>query len=280
MPRQMIATLLTDFGLRDPYVATMKGVMIGICPDVHIVDISHAVAPHDILGAAFILAQSVTSFPPGTVHVIVVDPDVGTDRKILAARFAGQSFVFPDNGVISFIATSLPLEQIVTVQNKQFFRTSAPSGTFHGRDILAPVAAQILLGLDLRRLGPEPGTYKLLDLPKVTESPAELAGEVLYVDRFGNMITNITDTMIRRHWDALDRVRVSCNGREVGPLRNNYAATPGQPLAIVNSMGLLEVAMNQKRASQALGARVGTPVRVCCPEGRVPGPPRPPAATA
>ena len=265
MPRQMIATLLTDFGLRDPYVATMKGVMYSICPDAHIVDISHAVAPHDILGAAFILAQSVTSFPEGTVHVIVVDPDVGTEREILAARFAGQHFVFPDNGVISFIAAAMPLEQIVAVRDKRYFRTSAPSGTFHGRDILAPVAARILLGLDLRRLGPQPGKYKLLELPKVAESSGELAGEVLYVDRFGNMITNITDTVIRKHWDVLDRVQVFCNGRGVGPLRNNYAAGAGEPLAIINSMGLVEIALSRARASAALGARVGTPVRVCCP---------------
>ena len=265
MPRQMIATLLTDFGLRDPYVATMKGVMITICPDAHIVDISHAVAPHDILGAAFILAQSVTSFPPGTVHVVVVDPDVGTEREILAARFGGQYFVFPDNGVISFIASSLPLEQIVAVRDKRYFRTAAPSGTFHGRDILAPVAARILLGLDLRRLGPPPAKYKLLELPRVAEGTGELSGEVLYVDRFGNLITNITNDLIRRHWDALDRVRVFCDGREIGPLRNNYASDGGLPLAIINSMGLLEIAINRVRASAALGARVGTPVRVCCP---------------
>jgi S-adenosylmethionine hydrolase len=259
----MVATLLTDFGLRDPYVATMKGVMISLCPDIHIVDISHAVAPHDILGAGFVLAQSVTSFPVGTVHVIVVDPDVGTDREILAARFGGQYFVFPDNGLISFIAASLPLEELVAVRDKRYFRSEGPSGTFQGRDILAPVAARILMGLDLRRLGPQPDRYNLLDLPQVLENPSELVGQVLYVDRFGNMITNITDTLLRHHWDSLDRLTVSCNGRDVGPLRNAYGGVaPGEPLAIINSMGLLEIALNRGRASQLLSAHVGAPVRV------------------
>jgi S-adenosylmethionine hydrolase len=266
MPRQMVATLLTDFGLRDPYVATMKGVMISICPDVHIVDISHAVAPHDIAGAAFILAQAVGSFPAGTVHVIVVDPEVGTPREILAARFGGQYFVFPDNGVISFIAASLPLEQIVAVRDKRYFRTTDPSGTFHGRDILAPVAARILMGLDLRRLGPAPDHYKLLELPQVVEKPTELTGQVLYIDRFGNLITNITDTMIRRRWDVPERLRVSCEGHDVGPLRSTYAAgQPGEPLAIINSMGLLEIAVHRDRASHLLEVRVGAAVRVFCP---------------
>jgi S-adenosylmethionine hydrolase len=259
----MVATLLTDFGLRDSYVATMKGVMISICRDIHIVDISHAVAPHDILGAGFILAQSVSSFPLETVHVIVVDPGVGTERDILAARYGGQYFVFPDNGVISFLASSLPLEQIVAVRDKRYFRTADPSGTFHGRDILAPVAARILMGLDLRHLGPTPDHFKVLDLPRVATKPGEMAGQVLYVDRFGNLITNITDTLIRQHWNASDRVRVSCNSREVGPLRSTYSVVEvGQPLAIINSMGLLEIALNQGRASFLLDAHVGTEVRV------------------
>jgi S-adenosyl-L-methionine hydrolase (adenosine-forming) len=263
MPRQMVATLLTDFGLRDPYAATMKGVMISLCPDIHIVDISHAVDPHDILGAGFILAQAVTSFPPETVHVIVVDPEVGTQREILAARFGGQHFVFPDNGLISFIAASLPMEQIVAVRDKRYFRTPAPSNTFHGRDIMAPVAARILMGLDLRRLGPKPDRYKILDLPRVAEKPSELVGQVLYVDRFGNLITNITDTLIRHHWDTQDRIRIVCNGHEIGPLRGTYSGGPeGQPLAIINSMGLLEIALNRGRAAHHLEAHVGTEVRL------------------
>ena len=268
MARQMIATLLTDFGLRDPYVATMKGVIVALCPDVHIVDITHAVAPHDILGAAFILSQAVGSFPPGTAHVVVVDPDVGTPREVLAARFGGQYFVFPDNGVITFIASGLPLEEIVTVRDKRYFRTPGPSGTFHGRDILAPVAARILTGLDLRRLGPRPPKDKLLDLPGVREEADGLGGQVLYVDRFGNLIANITDQLIRQRYDVLDRVRVTCNGHDCGPLRSTYgSAEAGKPLAIINSMGLLEIAVNRGAATQVFGARVGTPVRVLGPEG-------------
>jgi hypothetical protein len=202
--------------------------------------------------------------------VIVVDPDVGTEREILAARLGGQYFVFPDNGVITLVAQSLPTEQLVCVRDKRYFQTASPSGTFHGRDILAPVAARILLGLDLRRLGPQPVQYKMLDLPGVREEESGISGQVLYVDRFGNLITNLTDTFIRKRYDALDRVRVQCNGKDCGPLRNSYAAAEkGEPLAIINSMGLLEIAVNRGAASAALGVRVGAPVRVCCPEGLV-----------
>jgi len=263
MARQMIATLLTDFGTRDPYVAAMKGVMIGLCPDVHLVDISHDVPPHDVLAAAFVLAQAAPSFPTGTVHLVVVDPDVGTDRDILAARFGGQVFVFPDNGVISFVAGSMPLEQIVAVRDKRYFATSDPSGTFHGRDILAPVAVRILLGLDLRRLGPQPDKYKLLDLPPVAEPPGELAGQVVYVDHFGNVISNITEAAIRHRWAVPDRVRVFCQGKDYGPLRGTYGhVAAGEPVALINSMGLLEIAVNRDQASRILDARIGTAVRV------------------
>lgn len=267
MARQMIATLLTDFGTRDPYVAAMKGVMIGLCPDVHLVDITHDVPPHDVLAAAFVLAQAAPSFPMGTVHLVVVDPDVGTGREILAARFGGQVFVFPDNGVITLVAGSMPLEQIVIVRDKRYFATSDPSGTFHGRDILAPVAVRILMGLDLRRLGPQPDKYKLLDLPPVAEPPGELAGQVVYVDHFGNVITNLTEAAIRHRWAVPDRLHVLCQGKDCGPLRGTYGTVAaGEPLALINSMGLLEIAVNHDQASRVLGAQVGTPVRVCCPD--------------
>lgn len=263
MPRQMIATLLTDFGTRDPYAAAMKGVLLGVCPDARIIDISHDVEPHDIQGAAFVLAQAAPCFPPGTVHVVVVDPGVGTSREILAARLGGQYFVFPDNGVITFVQEVLPMEEIAIVRDRRFFRTDAPSATFHGRDILAPVAGHILRGLDIRRLGQRPQTYKLLDLPAVREEPDELLGEVRYVDRFGNLVTNITAAMIRRRWDAPERSRVRCGQRDIGPLRGAYAAgEAGEPLAVVNSMGLLEIAVREGRAADVLQAGLRTAVRV------------------
>lgn len=264
MAKQMVATLLTDFGLRDPYVATMKGVMIGMAPEVHIVDICHGVLPHDVLGAAFILAEAAPAFPSGTVHVVVVDPDVGGNQSILAARFGGQLFVFPDNGVITFVSAAMPLEQIAAVRDKRYFASPEPSSTFQGRDIFAPIAAQLLRGLDIPRLGPPPETYKLLDLPPVADEDGDLAGQVIYVDRFGNVISNITAADIRQRWDSPGRLHVFCNKHDCGPLRVTYGAVDqGQPVALINSMDLLEIAVNRGRASLVLNAPVGTRVCVC-----------------
>ncbi|HUT56790.1 MAG TPA: SAM-dependent chlorinase/fluorinase [Phycisphaerae bacterium] len=264
MARQLVATLLTDFGMRDPYVATMKGMMISMVPEVHIVDICHGVLPHDVLGAAFILAEAAPAFPPGTVHVVAVDPSVEVDRSILAARFGGHLFVFPDNGVITFVSAAAPLEQMAIVRDKRYFASPEPSSTFQGRDIYAPVAAQLLRGLDMRRLGPPPETFKLLDLPAVADDEGDLAGQVIYVDRFGNVISNITASDIRQRWANPDRLHVFCQKVDCGPLRGTYGAVDaGQPVALINSMGLLEIAVNRGRASLSLKAAVGTKVYVC-----------------
>jgi len=263
MAKQSLATLLTDFGTRDPYVAAMKGVILAMCPRAQLVDISHDVEAHDILSGAFILAHAAPYFPAGTLHVVVVDPGVGTDRRILAARFGGQVFLFPDNGIISMIAETMPLEEIVAVRNTRYLPPAGTSMTFHGRDIFAPLAGRILNGLDIKRLGPQPGTYKLLDLPAPAEQAGAMVGEVIFIDRFGNLISNIRRQQVRQRWKDLERLSVLCRGRDVGPLQGTYEfVEPGRQLALLNSMGFVEVAVNRGRACDELDAGVGAEVRI------------------
>jgi hypothetical protein len=255
--------LLTDFGMRDPYVAAMKGVILTNCPDAQLVDISHDIPAQDVLSGAVVLGQAARHFPPGTLHVVVIDPLVGTNRRILAGQFGGQMFLFPDNGVITFIAESLPAEALVSVSNTKYLPPRPPSMTFHGRDIFAPVAAHILNGVRLSDLGPQPETYELLDIPHPAALADALAGQVIYVDRFGNLVSNISAEDVLHWCDNPAAIRVLCAGRDVGPLQGTYAfAGRGEPLALLNSMELLEVAVNRGRACDVLNAAVGTEVRV------------------
>jgi len=264
MARQRLITLLTDFGTSDHYVAAMKGVMLSVAPGAALVDITHDIPPGDILAGAFVLAQALPYFPPGTVHCVVVDPTVGTDRRALAAVFGGQTVVFPDNGVITFVNRSRPLEAIAVIRDEAYFLSPALSSTFHGRDMFAPVAAHLAAGLDVGRLGPQPENMTLLELPEPQrQGRAEVLGQVLHVDRFGNLISNIPAAMLDSASVGDGPWEVFCGDRSVGPLRPTYAfAEPGQPLALVNSMGLVEVAVNGGSAAEELGAGVGTAVRV------------------
>jgi len=267
--KRPIATLLTDFGRGDPYVAAMKGVILSACPRAELVDISHEVTPGDVLAGAYVLVHSAPHFPPGTVHVVVVDPGVGTQRRILAGRFGRQVYLFPDNGIITLVAQKLPMEALFSVRNPDFLPPPSAAGmTFHGRDIFAPVAGHILNGLDIRRLGPTPKTYKTLEVPAARLEGGGIVGQVVYVDRFGNLVSNIPWEMVRRAVRDPDRATVRCAGRDVGPLRGTYGfAEPGRPLALINSMSLVEVAVNGGRASDALGAGVGSEVRMVVGDG-------------
>ncbi|MFW6133255.1 MAG: SAM hydrolase/SAM-dependent halogenase family protein, partial [Planctomycetota bacterium] len=234
MPRQQLVTLLTDFSTRDPYVAAMKGTLLRHCPRARIVDITHDIPPQDVLAAAFVLAEASRSFPDGTLHVVVVDPGVGTDRRILAGDLGGQKFLCPDNGVMSFVAASREQRELVVVSNTRYVPEPA-SRTFHGRDIFAPVAAAILNGVDLARLGPRPKAFTMLDVPRPSvqpvrpygrpdgrgEAPApdasgeELVGQVLYVDHFGNLVSNLPLAHVEQWCEDLDALRVTCAGRDV-----------------------------------------------------------------
>ena len=262
MARLKLITLLTDFGVRDPYVAEMKGVILGLCPEAQIVDLCHEIEPYDIRGAAFILSRATRRFPPGTVHVVVVDPGVGTERAILAGQFAGQIYLFPDNGVISFVARELPMEAVAVVRDLGGVLPADVSRTFHGRDIFAPVAAHLVENLDVIELGPTPQSYELLEIPEPQWQEDTLTGQIVYVDRFGNLISNISRELLARRWEDEEEIFVHCAGRDVGALRAMYgAAEESQPIALLNSMELLEIAINRGRACDVLGVGIGAPVR-------------------
>lgn len=261
---QKIITLLTDFGLSDPYIAEMKGVILSIAPMAKIVDITHQIPPGDVLAGAFTLWSAFPYFPAGTVHCVVVDPTVGTQRKILAARYSNQTIVFPDNGVITFIERSFPLEQIVSVRNQRFFLMPTPSNTFHGRDIFAPVSAHLARGVRIDLLGPTPEKFQLLDIPEPRQQEDRtIVGQVIYVDHFGNLISNIPVDMLKEVQGRSAVLEGYCGDRKIGPIKPSYGfANPGEPLVLINSMGLVEIAVNGSRACDLLHANQGTEIRI------------------
>ncbi len=261
-----LATLLTDFGDRDGYVAAVKGVILSRRPECNIVDITHKIPPHDVVAASYVLAQAAPYFPPDTVHMVVVDPGVGTDRSILAARFSGQNFIFPDNGVISMVASRLNLEELAIVSNTRSLSGSV-GRTFHGRDIFAPAAARILSGSTINSLGPKPGTYKLLDIAEPAAEGGVISGRIIYVDTFGNLVSNISEGTIRENIARVGETKVSCGDRDdIVTVATYGQGQADQPLALINSMGLLEVAVNQGRAADVLRAGVGDEMRVSMKE--------------
>jgi len=265
-----IITLLTDFGVESTYPAQMKGVILGRCPGVTIVDVSHGVPPHDVRTAAFMLAAAAPAFPQGTIHVAVVDPQVGSQRRILAAEAAGCTYLAPDNGLLTLVthrelvrgadpASQGPL-RIFSVENEFFFRTDV-SSTFHGRDIFAPVAAAIADGADLEDFGPPVTSIERFEFPLPAHDGCNITGRVLYVDTFGNLVTNIGGGMLAQ-CDPV-RLEVHILGAVIRGLSRAYSDVPaGALLAYVGSAGLLEVAVNRQSAAARLGAGPDTPLKV------------------
>ncbi len=258
--RSGIVTLLTDFGHRDPYVGIMKGVVLSLRPSVQLVDLTHEVAPQDVTEAGFALCGSFPYFPPGTVHVVVVDPGVGTRRRIVCASAHGSIFLAPDNGVLTEVCAAA--DAVHEVTDSALFRDGELSQTFHGRDIFAPVAARLAGGLEVAAVGPAIDDPVRLDHPTPTVQPGgAICGAVVHVDRFGNLITNVRADQL----DALpeDRRQVRILGVEVGtPVSSYGAVSPGAPLAIVDSYGFLEVAVNGGSAEKHFNALRGDSVRV------------------
>ena len=247
-----IITLLTDFGLSDHYVAAMKGVILSICPDANLVDISHDVRPYAILEAAFTLAQAYKYFPQGTTHLVVVDPGVGSARRPLIAEANGHRFVAPDNGVLS-MAGELRAREI---RDERFFRGPV-SQTFHGRDIFAPVAAHLASGVLPAEVGPEiADPVRLAGLEPVSLGPGEWQGAVLRVDWYGNVITNFVS---ERFLPSPANPPVLLFGTtSVTQYCPNYAAAPPhEPVLVAGSSGYLEVSINQGDAASAMGISPG-----------------------
>ncbi len=271
--RRPIITLLTDFGTRDHYVATLKGVILGLNPEAILVDLSHEVPPQDITAGAFVLAEAAPYFPPGTIHLAVVDPGVGTSRRGLAARCRDQYWVGPDNGLFHFVfanqlqhASETGLQgpecTIVSLEAPAFFRQQI-SATFHGRDVFAPVAAHLSLGVELGQLGPILRTPVPLPIPDPTFTPEVARGQVIYIDRFGNLITNLATEQVETWLGGSRSFRLHAGGVVLRRLSPTYAEVgPGEPLALMGSHGYLEIAVNQGNAAKELKAKVGLPVAI------------------
>lgn len=255
-----IITLLTDFGTADAFVGIMKGVILGINPDARIVDLTHAVPPQHILVGALMLRSAVSAFPPGTIHVAVVDPGVGSTRRPILIETESGFLIGPDNGILSPAAAALRQRTARLIENATFFRHPV-SQTFHGRDVFAPVAAHLSRGIEPAVLGPPLDAIVDLALPSAQRTASAVRGQVVHVDRFGNLVTNLEADAIASF--PAERVSVSIGGtRVVGPVAAYAAVAEGQPLAIVGSWGMLEIAVRNGNAAEMFAARPGTPVTV------------------
>lgn len=249
-------TLLTDFGTADGYAVAMRGVIATIEPRAVVEDAAHDIPPGDVTAAAFVLARYAHLFPAGTVHVVVVDPGVGTARRAIAASIDDRLFVAPDNGALSRVLHAGRSALVVALENPAYQRLPA-SATFHGRDIFAPAAAHLAAGIPLGELGPEIRDPVRLDTPEPVRDRTGVHGTIVHVDRFGNLISNIPASWLEMG------ARVDLAGRPLGPVRRTYGdGAPGEPLALIGSDGLLEVGVRDGHGARVLGAGRGTPVTV------------------
>jgi S-adenosyl-L-methionine hydrolase (adenosine-forming) len=254
-----IITLTTDFGSGSHYVASMKGVILSLCPAATLVDIAHDIPSQDVRRTALLLDDVADWFPPGTIHVAVVDPGVGTERAIVYAEMGQQHFIAPDNGLLSRLAARMPPQKLIRLSDPAYWLAHV-STTFHGRDIMAPVAARLALGLDPARLGPPLERLTALDWPEARRSPTRIDGAVIEIDAFGNLITNIAAEMLTGH--ATDRrACIVCNIYETWGIYQTYADQPsGTLVALIGSSGRLELALVGDNAAQRLGINLGCPV--------------------
>lgn len=267
-----LITLSTDFGLEDPYVGVMKGVILGINPQVRLVDLTHGLSQHRLREAAFMLQGAFGYFPSGTIHLVVVDPGVGGDRRIIAVQDPKGCWIGPDNGILTLVLQGHPQAKTFTLTRQEYFLKEI-SATFHGRDIMAPAAAHLSLGLPLSELGEVIDDPLLLEFPEPQLTPDRIIGQVLWADHFGNLITNIRKEMIHR-LDPRGRWGVKIEAMTIGNVRSTYTdVPPGALLALIGSMGYLEIACNQGRAAERLGYRPDKvlPVEVFLSEGGVAG---------
>lgn len=265
--RRAIISLLTDFGDRDEYVGVLKGVILGRAPEAVIVDLCHHIVPHDIRQAAAMMAAAYRHFPPGTLHVMVVDPGVGSARDIVWVRTKQAAFLCPDNGLLTPLVTQGELCAGRRVTNQALF-ADAVSATFHGRDIIAPVAGFLASGGAPEKLGPELTVADLVcfdDVPARLDGRGGLQGTVMAVDRFGNIITNIGRELLTSAWegDLNQLLSVEVGRVQRMPLVSSYCMAPaGQLLATIGSRNTLEIAVNQGNAAHRLGVAPGALIRI------------------
>lgn len=262
-----VITLLTDFGLEDEYVGVMKGVVLSICRDALVVDISHSIPPQNISAAAAMIEASYRFFPEGTIHVLVVDPGVGTERRLIALQMDGHTFLAPDNGILTpFLGTDRMTDLRVIAQPSWYL--PEVGATFHGRDILAPVAARLAAGERFCEIGPVVDPVSCIRLEQFRASIFEgtsITGTVVHVDRFGNLVTNISrrDVERLRERTAGKEWIVRIGGREIAGIRRTYGDVPsGTVVALIGSRERLEIAVVCGNASRLLQVEAGETVTI------------------
>jgi S-adenosylmethionine hydrolase len=259
--KSSIITLLTDFGLKDPYVASMKGVILKINPRCTLVDITHQVNPHDVEEGAIILTNAYSTFPEGTIHLAVVDPGVGGPRKPILLVTKNYFFVGPDNGLFTFALQREKVKQVVALTSANFFLPQV-STTFHGRDIFAPVAARLSLGIRPKAFGKEINSWMELPFRKPRMKEAKLFGEIIHVDTFGNLVSNIDRQRLSQF--SKDRSFVIHIGRSTirGIKKGYWEGKKNEPIALFGGGGFLEISIREGNAHQLLKVRRGDPIRI------------------
>lgn len=259
-----IITLLTDFGEKDPYVAAMKGVILTIAPHVKIIDITHNISKFNIREGAFILASIINYFPKNTIHVGVVDPGVGSKRKPIIVITKRSILVGPDNGLLMLAAEKEGLLKVLEIKKNQFLLEEV-SYTFHGRDIFAPVAAYIAKGVKPEEIGEQVKEYVKLPFPKPEIHENKITGEIIHIDDFGNIITNISRRELQEKSITINsKITLEIGGRrEKLELKDSYSKVEiGSPLAIIDSFNLLEIAVNQGNAAKQYNVKIGDKVEI------------------
>jgi S-adenosyl-L-methionine hydrolase (adenosine-forming) len=252
-----LITFTTDFGLSDHFVGTMKGVVAGIAPQSRVIDISHGVSPYNVTEAAFVIAEAWTYFPKGTIHVVVVDPGVGSSRRPILAEAGGHFFIAPDNGVLSLVFDAAT-HKVRMITNPKFMRREI-SRTFHGRDIFAPVGAALANGVPLADLGPTISDPIRLSMPKPEKTPTGWRAHVTVVDIFGNLTTDLPASELEGQESVLFRLL----GQELRGLVDSYGhEQPGALVALVDSENFVEIAAVNGSAAKVLGAQIGDIVEV------------------
>ena len=257
----MIITLTTDFGLQDAFVGVMKGVIASIDAQVQVVDLTHGIPAQDILAGALTLRHSIAYFPAGTIHVAVIDPGVGSARLPLLIEYGGNYFIGPDNGVLSLAIDERHPTRITRLSNPAY-QLQPASATFHGRDIFAPAAAHLSRGVSPSAFGERLATFHRLTLPKAVRGSREINGEIIYIDRFGNLFTNIEERDLTGLADARLEIVIG-GGVRVAEIAPHYAAaSAGDLVGITNSWGLLEIAAPGASAERRTGLKIGDKVKI------------------
>lgn len=263
-----IITLLSDFGVRDPYVAEMKAVILGGCPGAQIVDVSHNVAKFDIRMGAYMLASCAPYFPKGTIHVAVVDPGVGTKRRPIVAKCKASYFVGPDNGLLMLAALRQGFQHVHVIENPHCIAPNL-SRTFHGRDIFAKAAVQLTKGWAISEIGREIDDYTVLAFSKPKSRGGSVMGEILHIDDFGNIVTNISQEVLRKvafHDSKVVEIKLGRHKQALKLCSAYGEVSKGSALAIVGSHGFLEVSVNQGNAAERFQVRSGNSISIIDPK--------------